>query len=225
LELTANKRFAKGYSILTSYTFSKAKDNTSSDDGYNAQDQLNPDDNYSLADTDQRHRVVTSFVWELPAPGAGVAKAVLGGWQFNGIVTMSSGTPFTISSGRDAALNFNTTRANVIGDPNLPSGRSQAELIQAYFNASAFAIPANGTLGNSPRNFLIGPGYKNVDLSLFRTFMVREHLAVQARLEAFNAFDFVNFGNPRSNIGAANPGRIDTAGDPRIMQVGLKITF
>jgi outer membrane receptor protein involved in Fe transport len=225
LELTVNKRFARGYSILASYTLSKAKDNTSSDDGYNAQDQLNPDDNYSLADTDQRHRVVTSFVWELPAPDAGVAKAVLGGWQFNGIVTMSSGTPFTISSGRDAALNFNTTRANVVGDPNLPSDRSQADLISQYFNANAFAIPANGTLGNSPRNFLIGPGYKNVDLSLFRTFMVREHLAVQARLEAFNAFNFVNFGNPRSNIGAANPGRIDTAGDPRIMQLGLRVTF
>jgi len=225
MELTLNKRFAKGYSILASYTLSKAKDNTSSDDGFNAQDQLNPDDNYSLADTDQRHRVVTSFVWELPAPPAGVAKAVLGGWQFNGIVTMSSGTPFTISSGRDAALNFNTTRANVVGDPNLPSDRSQADLINAYFNASAFAIPANGSLGNSPRNFLIGPGYKNVDLSLFRTFMVRQHLAVQARLEAFNAFDFVNFGNPRSNIGAANPGRIDTAGDPRIMQVGFRVTF
>src|SRR4029453_14309770 len=98
----------------------------------------------------------------VPSPKTGAAKAVLGGWQFNGIVTLSSGTPFTISSGRDAALNFNTTRANVIGDPNLPSHRSQADQIAQYFNASAFAIPDNGTLGNSPRNFLIGPGNKNV---------------------------------------------------------------
>jgi hypothetical protein len=225
LELTANKRFSRGYSVLASYTLSKAKDNTSSDDGYNAQDQLNPEDNYGLADTDQRHRVVTSFVWELPSPGAGASKVVLGGWQFNGIVTLSSGTPFTISSGRDAALNFNTTRANVIGNPYLPSNRSQAELIQAYFNPDAFAIPASGTLGNSPRNFLIGPGQKNVDLSFFRTFAIRQHVHLQARLEAFNAFNFVNFGNPRSNIGAANPGRIDTAGDARIMQFGFRLTF
>jgi hypothetical protein len=158
-------------------------------------------------------------------PQAGTAKAVFGGWQFNGIVTLSSGTPFTISSGRDAALNFNTTRANVIGDPNLPSDRPQADLIQRYYNPDAFAIPANGTLGNSPRNFLIGPGSKNVDLSLFRTFMGRQRFGVQARLEAFNAFNFVNFGNPRSNIGVANPGRIETAGDPRILQVGLRTTF
>src|SRR5207245_18912 len=81
LELTANKRFAKGYSIMASYTFSKAKDNTSSDDGFGAaQDQLHPDDNWGPSDTDQRHRFVTSFVWELPAPETGVAKAALGGW-------------------------------------------------------------------------------------------------------------------------------------------------
>jgi outer membrane receptor protein involved in Fe transport len=223
LELTANKRFSGGYSILANYTFSKAKDNTSSDDGFNAQDQLNPDDNYGLADTDQRHRLVTSFVWELPSPTT--AKMLLGGWQFNGIVTLASGTPFTISSGRDAALNFNTTRANVVGDPNLPTDRSRNDLITAYYNAAAFAIPANGTLGNSPRNFLIGPGQRNVDLSLFKTLTIRETVRVQLRLEAFNAFNFVNFGNPRANIGAANPGRIDTAGDARIMQVGFRMTF
>jgi outer membrane receptor protein involved in Fe transport len=225
LELTVNKRFSRGYSILASYTLSKARDNTSSDDGFNAQDHLNPDDNYGLADTDQRHRMVTSFLWELPSPETGAARAVLGGWQFNGIATLASGTPFTISSGRDAALNFNTTRANVIGDPNLPTNRSQAEMIQMYFNPAAFAIPDNGTLGNSPRNFLIGPGSRNVDLSLFRMFRIRQHVGVQLRLEAFNAFNFVNFGNPRSNIGAANPGRIDTAGDPRIMQIGFRMTF
>ena len=225
MELTVNKRFNRGYSILASYTFSKAKDNTSSDDGFNAQDQLNPADNWGLADTDQRHRLVTSFVWELPSPSAGTAKAAFGNWQFNGIVTVAGGTPFTISSGRDTALNFNTARANVVGDPNLPTDRSRDELIQAYFNAAAFAFPATGTLGNAPRNFLIGPGARNVDLSLFKTVTIRQAVNVQFRLEAFNAFNFVNLGNPRSNIGAANPGRIDTAGDARIMQFGLRMTF
>jgi outer membrane receptor protein involved in Fe transport len=224
-ELSAKKRFSRGYSILGSYTLSKAKDNASSDDGFSAQDQLNPDDTWGLADSDQRHRVVASFVWELPSPQSGPAKAVLGDWQFNGIVTISSGTPFSLSSGRDTALNFNTARASVVGDPNLPANRSRAELIQRYFNADAFVIPATGTLGNTPRNFLIGPGARNVDLSLFRTFMIRKDFSVQARVEAFNAFNSVNLGNPRSNIGAANPGRIDTAGDPRIMQFGLRMMF
>jgi outer membrane receptor protein involved in Fe transport len=225
LELSAKKRFSRGYSILASYTLSKARDNASADDGFSAQDQLDPNDTWGLADTDQRHRVVASFMWELPSPQAGAAKAVLGDWQFNGIVTVSSGTPFSLSSGRDAALNFNTTRASVVGDPNLAADRSRAELIQRYYNADAFVIPATGTLGNTPRNFLIGPGAKNVDLSLFRTFVVRKNFNVQARVEAFNAFNFVNLGNPRSNIGAANPGRIDTAGDARIMQFGLRMMF
>jgi outer membrane receptor protein involved in Fe transport len=227
LELTLNKRFSRGYSILSSYTFGKAKDNTSSDDGFNAQDQLNPDDNWGLSDSDRRHRIVTSILWELPAPKARAAKAVLGGWQLNGIVTLSAGTPFTISSGRDAALNFNTTRASLVSgvSPELSASRSQTELIQAYYNAAAFRTPADGMLGDTPRNFLIGPGSRNVDLSLFRTFAVRKNYTLQFRVEAFNAFNWVNLGNPRSNIGAANPGAIDTAGDPRIMQFGLRMTF
>jgi len=225
LELSARKRFTRGYSILASYTFSKAKDNASSDDGFAAQDHLNPDDTWGLADPDQRHRVVASFVWELPSPEDGLAKAILGNWQFNGIVTLSAGTPFSITTGRDTALNFNNSRANVSGDPTLPTDRSRDELIEQYFNAGAFSIPGTGTIGNTPRNYLIGPGSRNVDLSLFKTIAAGAHVNVQARIEAFNAFNFVNLGNPRSNIGAANPGRIDTAGEPRIMQFGLRVTF
>jgi outer membrane receptor protein involved in Fe transport len=225
LELSARRRFSRGYSILASYTLSKAWDNASSDDGFNAQDQLNPDDTWGLADPDQRHRVVASFVWELPSPQTGAARAVLGNWQFNGIVTLASGTPFSVSSGRDAALNFNTTRASMTGDPNLPKDRPRSELIERYFNPDVLVIPATGTLGNTRRNFLIGPGSKNVDLSLFKTFLIKQRIDAQLRFEAFNAFNFVNLGNPRSNIGAANPGRIDIAGEPRIMQLGIRVTF
>jgi hypothetical protein len=211
--------------VLASYTLSKAKDNTSSDDGFNAQDHLNPDDNWGLSDPDQRHRFVASFVWELPSPSTGIANAVLGNWQFNGIVTLAAGTPFSVTTGRDTALNFNTARANASGDPSLPADRPRDELIARYFNPDLLTIPATGTLGNTRRNFLIGPGSKNVDLSLFKTVKVGTRVNVQVRVEAFNAFNFVNLGNPRSNIGAANPGRIDTAGEPRIMQFGLRLTF
>jgi hypothetical protein len=64
-----------------------------------------------------------------------------------------------------------------------------------------------------------------VDLSLFRTFAVQQNFRLQFRVEAFNAFNFVNLNNPRSNLGATNPGRIDTAGDARVMQLGLRMTF
>jgi outer membrane receptor protein involved in Fe transport len=224
VELTANRRFSGGYSILANYVFSKAFDNASSDD-VTSQDPLNPRDTWGLADFDRRHRLVASFVWELPSPETGRGRTVFGGWQFNGIVTLQSGTPFSISSGRDTLLNFQTSRADVVGNPDLPSARSRTDLIRQYFNPLAFAVPATGTLGNSPRNFLIGPGSKNVDLSLFRTFELREGLRMQFRAEAFNAFNFVNLQNPRNNISAADPGRITNAGDARVMQFGLRMTF
>ena len=227
LQLSVNKRFSRGYSILANYTLSKAKDNASNDDNFNgaAQDRLNPDDTWSLGNSDQRHRLVTSVLWELPSPQAGMAKTVLGGWQLNGIMTLAAGTPFTVSSGRDTMFSFSTSRANVSGDPTLPTNRSQAETIEQYFDPTKFSIPADRTYGNTPRNFLIGPGSRNVDLSVFRTFAIRQNVRLQFRVEAFNAFNFVNLGNPRTNLGSGGVGRIDTAGDARVMQLGFRMTF
>ena len=153
------------------------------------------------------------------------AKLLLGGWQLNGIVTIRSGSPFTVSSGRDTQLSFQTTRANLIGDPNLPTNRPRGQLIAKYFNPAAFAVPALGSLGNSVRNFMIGPGFKNADLSVFRTFKVRERASIQFRAEAFNAFNNVNLNNPTSNISSVTVGQITTSAPPRIMQFGLRLTF
>jgi outer membrane receptor protein involved in Fe transport len=225
LQLSVNKRFSRGYSILANYTLSKAKDNTSADDGFSPQDPLDPMDTWGLGNNDQRHRLVTSILWELPSPQAAVAKAVLGGWQLNSIVTLAAGTPFTISTGRDTLLNFQSARANVSGDPTLSPNRSQAELIAKYFEPSVFSIPVDGTKGNTPRNFLIGPGSRNVDLSLFRTFAMQNRMRLQFRVEAFNAFNFVNLGNPQGNITSATVGQILSAGDARVMQLGLRLTF
>ena len=230
MQLSINKRFSRGYSILANYTLSKAKDNASNDDGFAPQDPLDPMDTWGLGNSDQRHRLVTSILWELPSPQAAAAKAVLGGWQLNSIITLAAGTPFTVSTGRDTLLNFQSARANLSGDPTLPTDRSQAELIAMYFDPTKFSIPAEGTKGNTPRNFLIGPGSRNVDLSLFRMFSVRNRMRLQLRIEAFNAFNFVNLGNPQGNITAPTAGQIlSTAdgrlGDARVMQLGFRMTF
>ncbi len=130
-----------------------------------------PMDTWGLGSNDQRHRLVTSVLWELPSPQAAAAKAVLGGWQLNGIVTLAAGTPFTVSTGRDTMLNFSTARANVIRRSDVadridrrPSSSPGTSIRRCS------SIPVDGTAGNTPRNFLIGPGSRNVDLSLFRTF-------------------------------------------------------
>lgn len=225
LELTANKRFSRGYTILANYSWSRAEDNTSDESYNNAQDRLDLRDNWGLSDTHVAHRLVTSFLWELPSPGGGLPRAILGGWQFNGILSASTGTPFTVSSGRDTLLSFSTARANLVGDPHLPTNRSRADQIAQYFNPGAFAVPANGTAGDTPRNFLIGPGSKSADLSLFRNFRFRNRLRLQFRAEAFNAFNYVNLNNPNSNISSAAVGRITSAGPARVMQLGLRFNF
>jgi outer membrane receptor protein involved in Fe transport len=225
IELSANKRFSRGYTVTANYTWGRALDNTSGDNNGNGQDPFNIDNDWGLADSSIRHRMVTSFLWQVPSPQQKLAKAVLGGWQFNGIVTLSSGSPFTVTSGRDTMLSFYNSRADLVGDPSLPTNRSTADLIARYFNPAAFAVPATGTLGNTGRNFMIGPGFKKADLSLFRSFHIRGRLQAQFRAEAFNAFNGVQLNNPVSNITSATVGRITSTGPARVMQFGLRATF
>ncbi len=223
LELNANKRFSHGFTIVMNYTLARGLDNTSGD-SFGGQDPLHVDNEWGLADTNVTHRMVTSFLWQLPSPSNPIAKVILGGWQFNGIVTLRSGTPFSVSSGRDTQLSFQTARANLVGDPNLSSSRARGEMIAMYFNPAAFATPATGAIGDSARNLMIGPGYKNADLSLFKSFKTHG-LQLQFRAEAFNTFNFVNLNNPVANISSATVGQIQASGPPRILQFGLRLTF
>jgi outer membrane receptor protein involved in Fe transport len=225
IELSGNKRFSRGYTVTANYTWGKALDNASGDNNGNGQDPLDINNEWGVTDLSRRHRMVTSFLWQVPSPGQKFAKAVFGGWQFNGIVTVSSGSPFTVSSGRDTMLSFYNSRADLVGDPHLPTNRPTAELIAMYFNPAAFAIPATGTLGNTARNFMTGPGFKRADLSLFRNFTFRGNLRLQFRAEAFNAFNNVNLNNPVSNITSTTVGRITSSDPARVMQFGLRMTF
>ncbi|MCB9384848.1 MAG: TonB-dependent receptor [Bryobacterales bacterium] len=227
LQLTLNKRFSHGFTIQSNYTYGKSIDGMSVDvDGFNGQNTLDVRADKALSDYDTRQRFVNSFLWETPGPTTGVAKWFLGGWQLNGIFIAQTGTPFTVTSGRDQALSgTGTQRPNLTGDPKLDTGRSRDELMAGYFDASMFVLPAQGSYGNAGRNLLIGPGSYNLDFALFKRFKFGERLQLQYRWEMFNAFNHANLGTPRSNINAARPGQIDTTSSPRIMQMGLRMTF
>lgn len=226
-QLTLNKRFSQGFTVLASYNFSKSIDGMSIDvDGFNGQDTLNLRADKALSDYDVRHRTVASFLWEIPGPRAGLARAILGGWQANGILVAQAGRPFTVISGQDRALSgTGTQRPDLAGDPKLDPGRPRAALMAMYFDPSKFALPPLGAYGNAGRNLLVGPGNWNLDFALFRRFRLREGCQLQFRWEMFNAFNHANLNNPRSNIGAARPGQIDTTTAPRIMQMGLRLTY
>ncbi|MEZ5356900.1 MAG: carboxypeptidase regulatory-like domain-containing protein [Bryobacteraceae bacterium] len=227
LQFTLNKRFSGGFTLLASYNWARSIDGMSIDvDGFNGQDTMNMRADKGLSDFDVRHRIVASFLWEIPGPEAGIGKWVLGGWQTNGIFIAQSGRPFNVVSGRDVALSgTGTQRPNSLGDPTLDTGRSRDELMARYFDVSKFALPTAGTYGNTGRNALVGPGDWNLDFALFKRFPIKERAQLQFRWEMFNAFNHANLNNPRSNITAARPGQIDTTSGPRIMQMGLRMTF
>ena len=226
-QLTLNKRFSKGYTILASYTYGRSLDMSSLEvDGFNGQNPFDLGADKGLSDYDVRQRFVGSFLWEIPGPTKGFTRWILGGWQANGIVTAQTGTPFNVVSGSDRALQgTGTQRANLVGNPYLPSGRSRDEQMAAYFNPAAFALPPLGTFGNFGRNVLIGPGNYNLDFALFKVFSFAEKKQLQYRWEMFNALNHANLLNPRANVSAVRLGAIDNTSAPRIMQMGLRFVF
>jgi hypothetical protein len=226
LQLSLNKRFSHGYTILANYTYGKSLDLASTDGTPNYQNTLNQRAEKGPSDYDVRQRFVSSFLWSIPAPPGRVPALFLGGWQANGIFTAQTGTPFTVTSGQDRALiGGGSQRPNVTGDATLSSDRPTAQVLQEFFNPAVFALPAVGQFGNLGRNTYYGPRRVNLDASLFRGFRIRERASLQFRVEFFNAMNHPNFGNPVANIGAATVGRIQTASAPRILQFGLKFLY
>ena len=117
-------------------------------------------------------------------------------------------------------------RADYIGgNPSLDSGRPHGQLIAQYFNTAAFAPNAIGTFGNSGKNILRGPRFFGADLGLLKTNKITDRVSSQFRAEFFNVFNNVNFNLPNANVSSASFGQITSAGDPRILQLALKLQF
>ena len=121
-------------------------------------------------------------------------------------------------------------RAAVVGNPNLPGGRSEAAKLQEWFNTSAFQNPPVGSPASSPRDFLRAPGFFNLNYALVKSFPIRygplkETQKIDFRAEFFNVFNHPNFGAPDTSIGDLQFGQILSARDPRIMQFALKYIF
>jgi outer membrane receptor protein involved in Fe transport len=231
LQTKVTKRFSKGYSLLAHYTLQSHKNN---DGGYFF---IDPSVNYGPADFIRKHVFVLAGTAELPfAKG----NRILGGWQVNVNATVMSGLPFQGGpSYRDAGQDRDTgpNRPNLIGDPQLGSGDG---LTTPYFNVtpigssgSAFGRPAKGTFGDLGRNELTGPGFWNVDASLFKKFRITETSHLELRVEAQNVFNHVALGNPDSEIGV--PGNLNShAGfisgtapnwNPRNLQFAVRFQF
>lgn len=183
---------------------------------------------------DVDHRIVNSFVYQLPFGRGGkylngvgrAANLVVGGWQVNGIVTFQKGFPYTVV-GRDVGGVLDSqgsNRANIVGDAN-PNGFEPT--IAKWFNTAAFAQPAQGYFGTSGRSILRAPGINNWDIGVFKNFYVSESINVQFRWESFNAFNHTQFavGNIVRDVNSPQYGQITGARPGRINQMGLKFLW
>lgn len=222
----------KGLTTLTSYTYSKTLDvSTDSNGGSNVMSPFNWRLDYGPANWDLRHRFVSSANYELPffmGSSNRAVKALLGGWQVNGILTAQGGFPFNVSIAADQAnVGQGTQRASYSG--NAVVNNCNGSVLVGCVNWNAFQLPTLYTYGNVGRNSLRGPGIVTLDASFFKNFAVSERVKVQFRWEMFNSLNHVNFSNPGSTWvanGAATFGNItSTSTANRQQQVGLKLLF
>ena len=231
LQVKLTKRYAYGLTALLSYTFSRSLDyggSAASGGGAvgNPQTVTNLKAGYGPSGFDQMHRFVGSFTYELPFGRgrkfvqSGIASSIVGGWEFDGIVTLASGLPFTVTLNN--GVNF--------GAPSWPNRIASGTLSNPgpamWFNTAAFVAPPFNTYGNSARGVLYGPGTSNWDLSIQRQFRIIERLNMRLRMDAFNAFNTPNFGEPNSAIGSATAGVItSTVLDNRDLQASATFVF
>ena len=240
LQAKLEQRFTQGLSFLVSYTRSKLIDEASS--VFDASILTGPIANFPVADSFNRklerdlssgdipNVFAASFTYDLPFgkgrrfnPG-GITGTILGGWELAGVIQLQSGIPLAVTQATNfnAFAGFGTQRPNVITDPNLPSSeRTTAR----FFNTSAFTIAPQFTIGNSSRNPVRGPQYRNADIALIRRTYFGENRNIEFRAEAFNITNTPPLAAPATVAGAAGFGSITSAGDPRVLQFGLKVNF
>lgn len=229
MQLSLRRRFANGLTFGASYTLGKLLDDYSAQNlGQTPQDPNNLRGDWSRSDEDRRHVFNASWVYELPFMRAqrGALGNIFGGWALAGMVSMASGEPVDVVSGRDFSLTgVGFDRPNLVGNP-VREHSSQQDMIEHFFNTDAFVPNQPGQYGNAGRNPFSGPAAARTDISLTKKLSVSEWLGhLQFRAEAFNLFNQVNFGQPERRLVNRNFGRILSAGDPRILQLALRWSF
>ena len=229
LQLQATKRMSKGLQAQAAYTWSRCIDNGNNSDFFlNSIQSLPyyiPSIRHGNCDMDVRQNFVFSSIWNVPGPKEGVAMHILGGWQVGGIVTVSTGSPFTLQISGDPLGQANATPSDTPDRLNTPGCENVTNPgnVNHYVNVNCFSPPVApasfaamckqaapsvasvipntcmNLLGNSGRNQIYGPGLADVDFSVFKNIRISERYAVQFRAEFFNLFNHPNFAAPLDN--------------------------
>ena len=263
LEVDLRRALANGLQLRANYTFAKNLDNGSAwNTSVSANTPAfvsypaNPTLDYGRAATDVRHNAAVNATWDLPLgrnrlflsnAGKGLDRAV-SGWTLASIANIQSGFPFSPQLGYNPT-GSGDTRNPVRPDRNpnfhgsLYASGSTGRRVAQYFNASAFAAPAYGTVGNLGRDTLTGPSYVDWDLSLLKTTQFTDRTRLQFRAEFFNVLNHTNLQTPNEVVFSSGPtqgtlanqtapatpsptaGVVTAAATSRQIQLGLKFLF
>jgi hypothetical protein len=247
LQLSLNRRTVAGLTFNANYTLAHGLDNVLNlsneiNDGYGTVPSQISSVDYGNSDVDVRNRVAFSANYELPFGKSlsGFSGALVRGWQANTILQWQSGEPFTVINSAGIAT---TSNGNHPDRPNqLRKGNLSNPSIFKFFDPTAFAPQASGVLGTERKNPLYGPHYRDVDLSLFKSFPIYRESTLEFRAECFNIANTTNFANPNNTLQSSastinpdlytvtpnNVGTISTTSanyNPRLFQFALKYQF
>jgi carboxypeptidase family protein len=223
------RRSANHWSFLNSYTFARAIDLNSDNDGtVTLTDIFHPEYNRGPADYDVTHTFSSNWIYELPW----AAQSGWGGWQISGILYLRSGLPLQITQAQSMlSTGITNNRPDTICDPVLAN-----PTIGQWFNTACFkqTADATGTFGNTGRNSVRGPGQFNIDMSVIKNTKIGG-VASEARLEVFNILNHPQFANPNGQLGNAAFGTISAmlaspscalcGTTERQVQLALKLKF
>ena len=250
LQVKLNRRFSSGLMITTSYTWGKGMGYQDGDDA-GLLFYINPQRNYARTTFDRTQTFVQSYVYELPfGKGkhwlrSGPVAQILGGWQFNGLLTLMTGSPFDVRYSAASLLAPNNTQtADQIAPVQILHGINTGN---PWFSTSSFAAPIQSvpTFGSVGRNCLSGPGLFGLDASLFKNIDISERMKLQIRGEAFSLTNTPQFANPGAGAGGSNANfttlgsnnfgivsavigsgsGVNGTGGGRAIQLGVKLLF
>jgi len=237
LQLTAQKRFRKGATVLAAYTFGKALDEANSTTRFFATapgDPANLRGSWGPATFDRTQRLVVSYNLAIPNPlGSHGAARILNGWELSGVTTFESGIPFSVTNtqsdldhdGEAGAPGTGGRSDAVAGVQPLFPGPNSSKLTQ-YLNPAAFALAPRSRYGTLGRDTMRGPGVNLWDMRISKLTPLREQLKLRFLSEFFNFWNHPAFGNPATTLGTATFGTItSTVSNARIVQFALKLEY
>jgi hypothetical protein len=239
LQVSANRRLSHNVMVNGFYVWSHAiqSSNESAIGQMTAQDFANLWEEKGAMTADRRNVATISGMWKIDYYHGEnfFMRQVVNGWTISPIYTLQSGTPLEITTGTNNNFDSsNHNRPNLVPGTNafLDPNRNRTTAAATWFNKAAFTpngpglgIGPGGADGNTPRDYLRGPGYRNVDLGIFRDISFERGIVFQLRGEATNAFNLVNLNNPNTTLSSSTVGQITSAGSPRLIQVGGRLTF